>query len=634
MMEGMRRAGQSLAGRIVIAVLFGFLIFSFAIWGIGDMIRNWGHNADVASVGSTKISQAQYRQAYQTDLQALSRRAKRGITNEEARQLGVDQQVLQRLMTEATLDHEVGQYGLSISDATIAKSIMDDPTFKGPSGEFDRRRFDEILRDNGYNEPAFVRAQRAFYLRQQVADTIGGGIPVPALMRDAVHRYQTETRSADTVTLGVAQAGEVATPDEATLKAFFEQNKPAFRAPEYRKVAVLTLKPGDLADPARISDAEAKAYYDRHLTDRFGTPERREVQQMVFPSEAEARAASDRIKAGTAFADIATERKLTDKDLDLGTVTKDAIVDPKVAEAAFATPENSVSEPVEGRFGFVLVKVGKVAAGTTQPFDQVKDQIKTELAVIKAKDAVRDTHDKIEDQRAAAKPLAEIAKEQNLELRTIDGIDRTGRDPAGEVVRGLADRDALIKAVFGSDIGVDNEALATNEGGYTWFDVLKIDPPRERALDEVRPNVEAAWKADQISKTLAQKAGDLVKRLDAGGNLADLAKELGLEVKPVAGITRQGETSGLSPAAVAQIFGTPVGKAGAALGATPGERVVFVVKDAQVPQLLSTSQEVEQLNKQLSTVVGDDLIAAYVAKLQAQLGTSVNEALMRQVAGN
>jgi peptidyl-prolyl cis-trans isomerase D len=634
MMEGMRRAGQSLAGRIVIAILFGFLIFSFAIWGIGDMIRNWGGHADVASVGSTPITQAQFRQTYQTDLQNLSRRAKRGITNEEARQLGIDQQVLQRMLTEATLDHEVKSYGLAISDATIAKSIMDDPNFKGADGNFDRLRFDQVLRDNGFNEPAFVRAQRSFYLRQQVADTIGGGMPAPALVRDALHRYRSETRDADTLTIGAAQAGDVAAPDDAALKSYFDANKASFRAPEFRKVAVLTLKPGDLADPAKITDADAKAYYDRHVNDRFGSPERREVQQMVFPSAAEAQAASEKIKAGTSFADIAAERKLTDKDLDLGNVTRDAILDPKVAEAAFSTPSGGVSEPVDGKFGTVIVKVGAVQPGSTQPFEQVRDQIKTELSVIKAKEAARDVHDKIEDQRASAKPLAEIAKDQQLPLRIIDAIDRGGRDKDGNVIRELTDRDALIRAIFSSDIGVDNEALATNEGGWTWFDVQNIAPPRERTLDEVRPAVVEAWKADQVSQKLADKAADLVKRVQAGTPLADVAKELGVEVKPVAGITRQGTTSGLSPATVSQIFGTPVGSAAAALGATPGERVVFVVTKADVPPLPSSSQEAEQLNRQISIALGDDVIASYVAKLQSELGVTVNEALMRQDAGN
>ena len=94
MMNGMRKAGQSWLGRIVVAILFGFLILSFAIWGIGDMLRNVGH-VNVAKVGSTRDQPVQaYRDAYQAELQTLSRRVRRPITNDEARALGLDRQVL------------------------------------------------------------------------------------------------------------------------------------------------------------------------------------------------------------------------------------------------------------------------------------------------------------------------------------------------------------------------------------------------------------------------------------------------------------------------------------------------------------------------------------------------------------
>ena len=67
----------------IVAILFSFLILSFAVWGIADMIRNVGQ-VNVARVGSTDITALAYRDTYQTELQNLSRRARRAITNDEA----------------------------------------------------------------------------------------------------------------------------------------------------------------------------------------------------------------------------------------------------------------------------------------------------------------------------------------------------------------------------------------------------------------------------------------------------------------------------------------------------------------------------------------------------------------------
>lgn len=630
MLTGMRKAGQSKVGKVVVTVLFGFLILSFGIWGVGDMVRTAGH-LTVATVGSREIGAQAFRDAYQNELQQLNRRARRTVTGEEARAFGVPRQVLSRMLTEATLDQDAKELGLAMSDGAIAQAILTDPAFQGAGGQFDRNRFNDLIRQNGFTEKGFVAAQRNVYLRQQIAQTIGGEMPVPVALRDAVNRFQNETRSADTLALGPALAGEIATPDQAALQTFFDERKASFRAPDFRKVAIMALRPDDVAKAAAVSDADARAAYERNKQ-RFGQPETRSVEQIVFPTMDEARAASERIKAGTGFDAIVEERKLGKADVDLGVVTRDAIIDPAVAEAAFSLPANSVSDPLQGRFGAVIVRVGKVKPESLKPFEEVAQTLKQEIAVARAKDAVQDLHDTIEDQRASAKPLADIAREQNLALRQIVAIDRTGRDKAGAPVD-LPERDTLLQAIFASDVGVDNESVATKDGGFVWFEVQGIEPARERTLDEVRAEVEGQWKEERISNALADKAQALVKELRGGQSLADLARQLGLEVKPVQGVKRQGAHGGLPASAVAQLFATPVGGFASAIGASPQERLLIAVTGAEAPPLLSSQSQAAQLDQQLSLALGDDVLSAYVSTLQAEMGVKVNQAVLNQAIG-
>lgn len=630
MMNGMRRAGQTWIGRVIVAILFSFLILSFAVWGIADMIRNVGQ-VNVARVGSTDITALAYRDTYQTELQNLSRRARRAITNDEARLLGLEQQVLNKMIAEAALDQRVKSYGLAISDDTIVKAITSDASFKGSNGAFDRNVFNELIRQNGYTEQTFVRTQRAVYLRQQLADTVAGAMPAPTVLRDAVNRYQNETRTAEYFTLGADKAGELAAPGEAVLQKFFDERKASFRAPDYRKISLIALTPADVARPDQVTDAEARAVYDANKA-RFGSPERRAVQQIVFPSMDEARQAAARIKDGTTFDAIAEERKLSSKDMDLGLVTRDAIIDPKVAEVAFATPAGTVSEPVEGRFGAVVVRVGEVQPEAVQPFEAAAPEIKAELAKSRARNALQDAHDKIEDQRASAKPLAEIAKDQKLTLQVIDAVDRAGRDKAQKPLA-LPERESLLKAVFASDIGVDNEAVPSRDGGYVWFEVNGIEPSRDRTLAEVKADVEAQWKDDEISSRLAAKASELVKRANEGAAIATLAAEIGVQANTAQGIKRSGENGGLPQAAVAQVFSTTVGRAAASIGATNQDRVIMRVTGADVPPLLSSQQAAEQIDQQLRVNLGDDILNAYVSQLQKDLGVTIHETAVRTAVG-
>ena len=86
----------------------------------------------------------------------------------------------------------------------------------------------------------------------------------------------------------------------------------------------------------------------------------------MFPKPEDAAAARERIAKGASFADIAKERGLKDTDTDLGMVTKSDIIDPAVADAAFALKSGEVSAPVKGRFGTVLLQVGKIEPGNAE----------------------------------------------------------------------------------------------------------------------------------------------------------------------------------------------------------------------------------------------------------------------------
>ena len=119
---------------------------------------------------------------------------------------------------------------------------------------------------------------------------------------------------------------------------------------------MLAVNAASLAKPEAITDADARAAYEREKA-KFGTPERRTIQQITFPTQAEADAAAAKIKEGATFEAIAAERAVPPGDLELGTFTKAEMLDQAVASAAFALSKDAVSGPIAGRFGPVIVRV-------------------------------------------------------------------------------------------------------------------------------------------------------------------------------------------------------------------------------------------------------------------------------------
>ena len=142
----------------------------------------------------------------------------------------------------------------------------------------------------------------------------------------------------------------------------------------------------------------------------------------------------------------------------------------------------------------------------------------------------------------------------------------------------------MLKAVFASDIGVDNDPISTKDGGGIWFDILNIDPARNLTFDEVKSRVTQDWTTDQTSRRLVDKAVDLTRKLDSGTAIAALATAQGnLPVKHVDKITRL-NSQGLSSTLLDEVFNRAVGKAGSAEG-PDGGRIIFSVASASVPPL-------------------------------------------------
>jgi peptidyl-prolyl cis-trans isomerase D len=629
MLDGLRIMSKNALGRAILAAFAALIVVGFGFFGIHDIFNNFRAN-QLASIGEAEIGAAQYRAEYQNELQRLQRQARRAITNEEARAAGLDRQVLARMLTAAALDQDAARLGLSLSDAEIARTVKADKIFAGADGKFDQARFDTILRDNGFTEASYLREARGDAVRQQLGAAIAGAYKIPRVMLEAIHRFNNETRKADYFILPAPDVGALPAPSEQAIKDFYELRKDGYRKPEYRKVTVLTVSPESLAKTLTIADEAAKAVYDRDLAQKYSTPEKRVLSQLTFTSKEAADKARARIDNGVLFKTVAADNQSGGVAVDLGEVTRAGVFDAAVAEAAFKPTEPDVVGPVQGKFGYVIVKVAQIAPGTTQSFDKVKDQIKAELAKAQVAGDVQKKRDQIEDLRASGKTLAQVADEVGLKTETLV-TDASGAGKDGPVPA-LAAAPELVKAIFASDVGVDNDSVARKEGGFSWFEIGAIEPSRQQPLEEVKDQVAQALKSSDAQKALAAKANELARKIDAGADLAALAGANGVKAQQAADVRRAG-APGLSEAAASHIFALPVGAAGVAL-ADNGGRYVLKVTDSTIPPLDLNEPALARALPQLEAAMAEDLLTQYVGGVESQLGVKINQAALRSALGS
>ncbi|MEF2073222.1 peptidylprolyl isomerase [Consotaella aegiceratis] len=625
MLNALRKGASSWVAKL----LLGILVISFGIWGIADVFRGTA-STTVVTAGETEVPIQDYAFAYQRAQTALSQQMGRRLTREEAEGFGVDQQVLSQLIADAVLDEQARRLGLGLSESRLGSLIAEDPSFHDQTGGFSRQAFRQVLSSVGLSEESYVRNRENAAVRGQIVEAVADGAMLPQTVETAVGLYIGERRTVDYLVLPPSLVQPVANPDDAALQAYFNEKKAAYKAPEYRGLAYAELTPSTIADPQAVSEDQVKEDYERNAQ-RFTTPEKRRIEQVVFPDKDAADAARAEIDGGTSFEDVVKETGRSIEDADLGLLARGDVPDQAIAEAAFSLDQGAVSDVVDGMFGPALVRVTEIEPQAVRPLAEVEPQIRQELALESATDAVFAAYDTYEDARASGATFEEATQKAGIPTQSVAAIDRTGRTPDGEALD-LPGKDDLLAAVFDSEPGLDNPPINMQaESGYVFYDVKSIDPARDRTLDEVKDQVVTDWKADETQRLLDEKAKAYLERLQNGEDLAAIAADADLQPASADAVTRQTAVSQLGQAGATAAFSGGVGTAAQA-PAPNDSRILIKVKQV-APPADPQSNVSEQQRQQLATTMENDLFQSYIALLQGEYPVRVYPRAVEQAQG-
>lgn len=616
------------AGTWVAKILFGLLVLSFAAWGVGDWTGGFRRDK-LAEVGGREISPEEFERAYQNQLAMLSAQLGRQVTSAEVRNYGLAQRVLQNLVGAAAVNIHASDLNLGISHDAIIQNIRNEDAFEGDDGKFSAERFNAVLRNNGLNEAGFIEMQRMENIRSQLVGTLTTAPYAPRTLVDALNHFRNDERTLKYFALPPESAGTVEAPTEEQLKKYYDDNKRSFMAPEFRRAGLLLLVPEKIKENITLSDADLKAAYEENKK-TYSVPEKRTIQRLVFKDKAAADEASAKLAAGADFVQLGKELGLTDSDINVGTFTKDDFPDRQVADVAFSLEKDKPSQPIAG-FVPSIVRVTEIAPGSQKSFEEAKAQVHEDLAKSRASDELAKVSDQIEDERAAGSTLAEIAKKVNLNYQEIT-VNKQGNDREGKRVTLPGNPQAVVKLIFESDVGVENNPVPLGEEAYAFVNVEEIIPERQRDFNDVREEAAKAWTDEEIRNRLTKKADDLVDAIGKGQTIEEAAKTVNAEVKTTPPLKRGGVEPGLPISAVGQAFTLPQNGAGSVLAADRKGRSVFQVASI-TPAPALDEKGAEQLREETSRGIGNDILAQYVNGLQTSYGVKVNPNAIATVTG-
>jgi peptidyl-prolyl cis-trans isomerase D len=626
MFDLLRRAAHT----VVAKALMLLLVASFGIWGVSRSMMTGGSSTTVVSLGDQHIDVNEFRLAYHRQVAALSQRFGTQLTSDQARAFGAEQQTYAQLVAGASLDQLASEMKLGLSQDRLAQLIGEDPAFRAVNGQFDRQLFASRLHNAGINEDDYIRERSKVAVRSQIVDAISNGFTAPKTLVDALKLYHDESRSIDFLLLTNANIEPVKAPSEDVLSKWFEKAKPRFRAPEYRKISFVKLQGEDIADVASVSDDAVRAEFEKRK-DSFKTQGTRTIEQLTFANKDLAKAAEDALRSGTTFDQLVADQGKSKTDVLLGDFTKDKVPDTAVADAAFAvTKEGATTGVVDGSFGPVILRVTNIKDEAAKTFDEVKDEVRKQLALVAASNELIEVHDRFEDLRGSGSSLQDAAQQLKLKAVTIDAVDASGLDKDGKEVKGIPAGKQLLANAFKTEQGVEAVPLTLGNDGFIWFEVEGITAERDRPLAEVHDKAVADWTAEQQKVALAAKAVELKQEAQKGKSLADIAAPLGIAVETKANVTRATDDAVLGRGGVAATFSGPVGTVANAVGGDETTQILLKVTDLSDSPTTDVLDNQDQQAAAVANAAGDDILDQMVSDLQTKYGVTLNRNLAEQ----
>ena len=624
MLEALRSFVTGWVAKLLLILLVG----SFALWGVSGSILGGADATTVATVGETKVSANTFVGVYNRALGETQQQIGRRLTRDQARIFGVEGRALGQLVSWATLDEFARRSGLSLSEDTLAQMIADNPAFHDSSGKFNRDLFRRATNEVQMREGDYIVLQNASAIRNQLTEAFATGPVLPKVFENALTQYSEEERSFSYLVITPEIAGKPAAPTDDDLKTYFEANRATYKAPEYRKLTVLALEPKDIADEAAVTDEEVtKDYDDREAS--YAKPEQRRVQQIVFKTQEKADEAVKSLQEGSVFESVLVDNNITVADADLGLQSKDKL--PKaLAEQAFTLPLNKTSEIIKGPFGPTMIRVTEIEPTKTTELTEVRDDIRKDLALRKAADTIIALQETVEDLRAGGASLADTADQLGYQTRTIEAIDRTGRDTKEGTVTDLPSSQKLLTEVFDTSVGDQPSPIDVGTAGYAWFEVLEVIEPRDRTLDEVREKATKDWTTAEQSKLVQAKAEDFKSRLEKGGDFVDIANDVSSEVKTTKLMKRAGTDTGFPNSATLVGFAGDAKHVAVVDGEKPEEKILLIIAEIRGLEARAVKAP-ENLVALANQGASEDLLNQLIVKLQGEYSVTQNPALIDQV---
>lgn len=599
------------------------IIPSFVVTGIYSYNRMSQSDNAIVQVGEAKITPEQFDMAKREQLERLRQQMGESfraniLDNEQARE-----DILRMLMDDSAITQTVAKNHVMVSEAEAVALIKNADALK-QDGKFSPELYEQFLRSQGKSDQQFVAQVQRDLEKEVLIAGVSNAYPVPKALVEQMHEILTNERQVRTLTINAADFLNSVSVSDDEVKAYYSAHLSEFLSPEHIKAEYIVLSPENFKDQKANPD-DIKAYYEQNKN-RWSIPEQRRASHILIEFGDDKAAALKKaegilaeVKADPSkFAGVA-EKESQDPGSasqggDLSFFGK-GVMTKAFEDAVFHAKKGDIVGPVETEFGYHIIYVTDIQAGSVEPFEAVKPEIEREYAEQMAIRTFSERADEFTNMvYEQSDSLEPTAQKFGLKVETTDFVTRNGvTDP--ELGRIINDR--VAEALFGSECLKEkrnSNAIEVQSNTLVAARVVEYYPEKERALDDVKSIIG--------EKLRAQKAAE--KAFEAGkAKLAELQKSKSLEgFSDEVWVSRQNQ-QGQETSLINAELALETSKLPAYTGATlaNGSYAIAYVEAARTHQ--ANEAELRGLARELGSIYGEADRVGYLEALKEAIGTKV-----------
>jgi peptidyl-prolyl cis-trans isomerase D len=505
-----RNASQSWFTKI----LFGAIIFSFCLWGVGDIIRNYSASKPVIKVNKATITSEGFSREYSQTKQRIMNSGAVALTEEDLKNIDIKKIVTDRLISECVFDQTFQKHHIVTSKKLLSRIIESIPEFQ-KDGIFDANLYTLILQRSGLSESAFLKTIEKDTLKRQLTHPIFVGYKIPTFIKNMivsefdlkrtliVGRVKTDGMSIDT---------EIS---ESDIEEFYTSNIDKYKKPEKRDVSVLVIDYSTLSKDLKISKEEIKEYYEANK-ESFQFKESRDFERLTFETPDQA----DKIwkmlkKNGAAIKDIIKKHKVKTENLD-GMEQQSFL--PRIGEELFVLKKNEVSNIYNVGDLYYIYIVKKIERSDKRSQEDINEEIKEILKNEKINtpefyQKIKVLKNKIDDSFAAGASIEEVSRITKMPIVKVKGLTPTVTSikEINDMASDEPTRKELREAIFGTPEGQASTTIESHDIDTLSFVVFvnKVVKEHVQSLKSIHDTVTSDFKSEKKK----EKARDTVEKI-------------------------------------------------------------------------------------------------------------------------